>query len=385
MPDPKGFVQSICNSLTGGASAGEEQCTPHEQDDLDTQSSAQNLRRNMHKVLSSRQRQLEHERPASCPGDHVTGSDADSARSSQSSQNPNPTLKAFHERQVSAPADVSAPSHPVAPPTLPPKHAPIGGSTENLTGSGRLTISQSVERTSSIVPIPGPIPQPAIAGNGDKLSPRVFAGFNLGLGMPKKNPLPVAMPTVPFSSRPQKDADGFLRPRTPAGVKPPLPERRPINSRGNQRTPLVPPRVAYVERPKSTPPSLQPTTQPDHRHQDEDTEYDSDPGNLGNLGNLSSMSATMSLETTLGGAHVNNLSVTGLGDQWAVTGDQWGKPIAEIETPKEKRRFSEGFFLFNKVRSELIFRPLEAESGDGPMEFALVFLVVVVEDPQPPP
>ena len=83
----------------------------------------------------------------------------------------------------------------------------------------------------------------------------------------------------------------------------------------------------------------------------EDTEYDSDPGNLGNL---SSMSATMSLETTLGGANVSNLSVTGVGEQWAVTGDQWGKPMVDIETPKEKRRFSEGFFLFKKVNFSLL-------------------------------
>ena len=78
------------------------------------------------------------------------------------------------------------------------------------------------------------------------------------------------------------------------------------------------------------------------------------------------MSATMSLETTLGGANVSNLSVTGVGEQWAVTGDQWGKQIVDIETPKDKRRFSEGFFLFNKVDVSLISE-LELQSVCRPI------------------
>ena len=342
MPDPKGFMSSICSSNASD---------PH--DDLDTQNSAENIRRNMHKVMSSRQRQLESDdrhRPSSCPQEHMSGSDIDSLRSSESSQNPNPTVRAFHERQVSAPADTSMLKQPNLP-TLPPKGTQTG-STNSLTGNAPLNISSTInnERTSSIVPVPGPIPQPAIAGNGDKLSPRVFAGFNLGLGVPKKNPVPALIPSVP-PPRLSKDQDGFLRPKTPASVKPPVPERKPIHSRANQRTPLAPPKSTQIDRPKSTPPSLNQGIYQNSHMAAEDTEYDSDPGNLGNL---SSMSATMSLETTLGGANVSNLSVTGVGEQWAVTGDQWGKPMVDIETPKEKRRFSEGFFLFNKVNFSLL-------------------------------
>lgn len=345
MPDPKGFMSSMCSSNTS--------VDPH--DDLDTQNSAENIRRNMHKVMSSRQRQLENDekhRPSSCPGEHVSGSDVDSLRSSESSQNPNPTVRTFHERQVSAPADTSMPIDSNRP-ALPPKSAQLSGSSSSLTGHAHLNVvstSAAPERMSSIVPVPGPIPQPAIAGNSDKLSPRVFAGFNLGLGHPKKNPVPASIPSVP-PPRPLKDQDGFLRPKTPASVKPPVPERKPLFTRGNQRTPLAPPKPNPFDRPKSTPPSMNPDLHQNRQHGD-DTEYDSDPGNLGNL---SSMSATMSLETTLAGANVSNISVTGLGEQWAVTGDQWGKPMAEIETPKEKRRFSEGFFLFNKVIFLFVF------------------------------
>ena len=345
MPDPKGFTSSINSNNTS--------LDPH--DDLDTQNSAENIRLKMHKVMSSRQRQLENDdkhRPSSCPGEHMSGSDVDSLRSSESSQNPNPTVRAFHDRQVSAPADASMPTHP-APPVLPPKSMHYNnGSSSSLTGSAHLNVSTnstSSDRASSIIPVVGPIPQPAIVGNGDKLSPRVFAGFNLGLGIPKKNPVPVSIPSVP-APRLMIDQDGFLRPKTPSSIKPPVPERKPINSRANQRTPLAPPKPSHIDRPKSTPPSLHPSARQNHHIGGEDTEYDSDPGNIGNL---SSMSATMSLETTLGGANVSNLSVTGLGEQWAVTGDQWGRPMAEIETPKDKRRFSEGFFLFNKVNVTL--------------------------------
>ena len=343
MPDPKGFMSSICSSNASD---------PH--DYLDTQNSAENIRRNMHKVMSSRQRQLESDerhRPSPCPQEHLSGSDIDSLRSIESSQNPNPTVRTFHERQVSAPADTSMLKQPNLP-TLPPKGTETG-SANSLTGSAPLNISTTInnERTSSIVPVPGPIPQPAIAGNGDKLSPRVFAGFNLGLGIPKKNSVPASIPSVP-PPRLSKDQDGFLRPKTPASVKPPVPERKPIHSRANQRTPRVPPKQsAQMDRPKSTPPSLNQGIYQNNQITAEDTEYDSDPGNLGNL---SSMSATMSLETTLGGANVSNLSVTGVGEQWALTGDQWGKPMVDIETPKDKRRFSEGFFLFNKVDVSLI-------------------------------
>ncbi len=352
MPDPKMYINSS-SSLSAD---------PH--DELETQNSAENLRRNMHKVMSSRQRQLENDRPASCPGgaaavEPVSGSDADSQRSSESSQNPNPTLKAFHERQTSAPADPSMPGYVRArpadptraqPPALPPKNAQSSGSACSLTGSGTLTLTgepATSNRMRSIVPVPGPIPQPAIAGSSDKLSPRVFAGFNLGLGAPKKNSLPVSIPSVPSSSKPFVDDDGFLRPRTPVGPRPPIPDRKPIKSRMTPHTPVAAvSRQSYLERPKSTPPSLHPSMQNQNAPGGEDTEYDSDPGNL------SSMSATMTLEATLGvgGANVSNLSVTGLGDQWAMPGDQWAKPMAQIETPKDKRRFSEGFFLFHKVQ-----------------------------------
>ena len=200
MPDPKGFMSSICSS-----NAVIPMMT------WILKIVLENIRRNMHKVMSSRQRQLESDerhRPSSCPQEYMSGSDIDSLRSSESSQNPNPTVRAFHERQVSAPADTSMLKQPSLP-TLPPKGTETG-SANSLTGSAPLNILAAVnnERTSSIVPVPGPIPQPAIAGNGDKLSPRVFAGFNLGLGIPKKNPVPASIPSVP-PPRLSKDQDGF--------------------------------------------------------------------------------------------------------------------------------------------------------------------------------
>ncbi len=340
MPDPKGFGASIGSNSSVG-------------DQLDTQNSAENLRRNMHKVMQSRQRQVEgmaaDEKQKLEP---ISGSDVDSLRSSESSQNLNPTIRTFHSKQASAPADTSQPVSSMGPPALPPRSVHLSGSTDTLTmpagniaGSAAVNLSMAHQPgvNSSIVPVPGPIPQVPIAGNSDKLSPRVFAGFNTGAGnqagIGRKTPVPVPIPTVPGTAN---DHDVFVKPKTP-GIKPPVPERKPMGGlpRPNMRAPLPPPaKVSYMERPKSTPPVLPPRV-PQYNIA-EDTEYDSDPGNL------SSMSATMSMENTLGGPNVSTLSMTGLGDHW-------GGTIADIETPKEKRRFSENFFLFNKVCTVILF------------------------------
>ena len=341
MPDPKGFGASTGSNTSAG-------------DQLDTQNSAENLRRNMHKVMQSRQRQVEgisgEEKQRLEP---ISGSDVESLRSSESSQNLNPTIRTFHSKQASAPADTSQPTSSMGPPALPPRSVHLSGSTDTLTilgagniaGAGAVNLSHTHQGStnSSIVPVPGPIPQVPIAGNSDKLSPRVFAGFNTGAGnqpgVGRKTPVPVPIPTVPGIAN---DHDVFVKPKTP-GIKPPVPERKPMGAplpRPNMRAPLPPPaKVSYMERPKSTPPVLPPRV-PQYNTA-EDTEYDSDPGNL------SSMSATMSMENTLGGPNVSTLSMTGLGDHW-------GGTIADIETPKEKRRFSENFFLFNKVGSIIL-------------------------------
>ena len=154
-----------------------------------------------------------------------------------------------------------------------------------------------------------------------KLSPRVFQQPGI-LTHPGSN---------------SGDPYEFLVPAVPVLTKPPVPGRPPMlppKSYGGARTPLRD--RPLPERPKSTPPFRGNMVTPPPLATEE--EYDSDPG-----------------------------SVMGMG----VDDEEWNGKIAGLDddeeeerAPKEKRRFSEGFFI-KKTVSAIYHRWPRLESGGG--------------------
>ncbi len=280
MPDPKGFTRPDASTKPEGHRPNEDQ------------NSADNIRKSMHKLLQSRQRQFEHH----------SGSDVESLRSNDSSSHSQSGASGLVKQNMSFASTASSSS---------------SSSVWQRPTTNSSILSQGTDFT---------LTDTSMTSNDSKLSPRALPpGGNATLGSRKTGavPVPVAIPIVPgLGTSPPKKCNTDTKPFKPlVPTKPPIPERKPIVPRNHPKTPLPP--LPPKPRPKSTPPIPSATYKsPAPLAAEED--YDSDPGNVSTVSQMEN-----------------------------IRNEKWDGDLAELEgeslSPADTRRFSDGFGLIRKV------------------------------------